>query len=177
MPVHDWTRVDAGTFHAFHLSWLSHLMGVLNRGLLPPDYYALAEQVATAEQVAARMQTDLLTLHADLGSRRSGAHKRDGGVAVAAVPPRVRLTLQPNPETPPRRPVVLRRRHLVVRHVTGDRVVAVIEVVSPANKDRASSVRDLAEKVVRSLAADIQVLLLDLLPPTRHDRGGIHGVV
>jgi hypothetical protein len=56
MPIHDWTRVEAGTFHAFHTSWLTHLMEALNSGLLPPGYYALSEQVAT------RMQTDVLTL-------------------------------------------------------------------------------------------------------------------
>ena len=177
MPVHDWTRVDAGTFHSFHLSWLAHLMGVLNRGLLPPDYYAMAEQVATAEEVAAHMNADLLTLHAGSRSRPAAAVTRNGGVAVAEVPPRVRLTLQPNPDRPPRRSLVRRRRHLVVRHVTGDRIVAVVEVVSPANKDRRESVRELAEKIVRSLEADIQVLLLDLFPPTRRDPRGIHGAV
>jgi hypothetical protein len=50
--------VDAGTFHAFHTLWISELMKALNAGLLPPGYYAVAEQVAT------RMQTDVLTLHA-----------------------------------------------------------------------------------------------------------------
>lgn len=39
MPVHDWTRVDAGTFHAFHTAWITHLSETLNGGLLPPDYY------------------------------------------------------------------------------------------------------------------------------------------
>ena len=43
MPVHDWTRVDAGIFHHFHTSWMDEIAGALNAGLLPPDYYALAE--------------------------------------------------------------------------------------------------------------------------------------
>lgn len=25
MGVHDWTRVDAGTFHDFHTCWIAHL--------------------------------------------------------------------------------------------------------------------------------------------------------
>jgi hypothetical protein len=58
MAIHDWTRVDDGTFHAFHTRWISEIMGALNEGLLPTGYYALAEQVAT------RMQTDVLTLRA-----------------------------------------------------------------------------------------------------------------
>src|SRR6516164_2145257 len=79
MPVHDWTRVDAGTFHAFHTRWISEIMGALNAGLLPKGYYALAEPVAT------RMQTDVLTLRAPVPdpSRPS----TNGGVAVAEAPP------------------------------------------------------------------------------------------
>ena len=46
MPVHDWTRVDDGTFHGFHTAWVTHLSEALNSGLLPPDYYALPEQIA-----------------------------------------------------------------------------------------------------------------------------------
>ena len=46
MPVHDWTRVDAGIFHAFHHDWITELARALNRGLLPADYYALPAQLA-----------------------------------------------------------------------------------------------------------------------------------
>ena len=46
MPIHDWARVDAGVFHSFHISWIAELTKVLNSGLLPPEYYALGEQVA-----------------------------------------------------------------------------------------------------------------------------------
>jgi len=46
MPLHDWTRVDAGTFHHFHSIWITHLSEWLNGGALPEGYYALAEQHA-----------------------------------------------------------------------------------------------------------------------------------
>jgi hypothetical protein len=46
MPIHDWTRVDAGIFHAFHHHWLTDLSRALNRGLLPAEYYALPDQIA-----------------------------------------------------------------------------------------------------------------------------------
>ena len=32
MPVHDWTRVQAGTFHHFHCAWITHLAEALNGG-------------------------------------------------------------------------------------------------------------------------------------------------
>jgi hypothetical protein len=50
MPVHDWTRVDAGVLHAFHVSWICHLMKSLNSGLLPRNCYALIEQAAATTQ-------------------------------------------------------------------------------------------------------------------------------
>ena len=46
MPIHDWTRVSAGTFHDFHNSWITHLKEALNAGLLPQSYYAMGEQQA-----------------------------------------------------------------------------------------------------------------------------------
>ena len=68
-------------------------------------------------------------------------------------------------------------RQVVVRHVSDHRVVAVIEITSPANKDRRGSVRERAGKVVQMLEADIQVLLIDLLPPGKYDPQGIHDAV
>jgi hypothetical protein len=44
MPIHDWTRADAGLFHAFHQGWISSLSAALNTGGLPPAYFALIEQ-------------------------------------------------------------------------------------------------------------------------------------
>jgi hypothetical protein len=44
MPIHDWTRVDAGLFHAFHQDWIGVLVRALNSGVLPRDYFALREQ-------------------------------------------------------------------------------------------------------------------------------------
>jgi hypothetical protein len=46
MSIHDWTRVDTGIFHHFHVGWIGELSRALNHGLLPPDHYALAEQRA-----------------------------------------------------------------------------------------------------------------------------------
>jgi len=43
MPVHDWTRVPAGTFHYFHQRWIQALGDALNTGGLPPGYFAMTE--------------------------------------------------------------------------------------------------------------------------------------
>src|SRR2546423_13207152 len=69
MPIHDWTRVEAGIFHDFHLAWIGELRRVLNAGLLPPDYYALAEQIA------GELGPDVLTLQTP-GSNGNGGRRR-----------------------------------------------------------------------------------------------------
>jgi hypothetical protein len=69
------------------------------------------------------------------------------------------------------------RRTLAIRHVTKHRLVAMIEIVSPANKDRARHVADLAEKAASALEHGVHVLLVDLLPPGAHDPGGIHRAI
>lgn len=43
MPIHDWTRVDAGLFHDFHQDWTVELTRSLNAGRLPPRYVALID--------------------------------------------------------------------------------------------------------------------------------------
>jgi hypothetical protein len=70
-----------------------------------------------------------------------------------------------------------RRRTLAIRHVSGHRLIAMIEIVSPANKDRPESVDEFVVKVVEALDVGVHVLLIDLLPPGRHDPRGLHGSV
>ena len=65
MPIHDWTRVDPGTFHDFHHIWITAIQHTLNRGLLPPEYYALAEQIAGG------FGPDVLTLQRPSNGARS----------------------------------------------------------------------------------------------------------
>jgi hypothetical protein len=55
--------------------------------------------------------------------------------------------------------------------------VAVIEIVSPANKDRRASVDELAGKIVQLLENGVQALLIDLLPPGKYDPQGLHGAI
>ncbi len=45
MPIHDWTRLEAGDFHDFHQCWVVAIRNSLNSGLLPLDHMAMAEQI------------------------------------------------------------------------------------------------------------------------------------
>jgi hypothetical protein len=90
---------------------------------------------------------------------------------VAEAPPKVRRQLK-GKET-----YRQLRRTVAIRHVSGHRLVAVIESASPANKDRRESVEGLVGKIEELLAFGVHVLLIDLLPPGIHDPRGLHGVV
>jgi hypothetical protein len=165
MPAHDWTRVSDGVFHHFHLAWIAELCRVLNEGVLPPDYYALGEQVAEA------MEPDVLTLQTPV-SPANGQPAIPGTVAVAAAAPRVTLTLEARQQLYTRR-----QRRLVIRHSSEHRIVALIEIVSAANKASRYAIDTFIDKALGALRQGIHLLLLDLRPPTPRDPAGIHGVI
>ena len=170
MPVHDWTRVEAGIFHDFHVAWIPELRKSLNGGVLPEGFYALAEQHA------GRSSPDLLTLHesdpADNGlSSLDALPRRERGTAVATSPPGVRRhqTVAGS--------LLMRQRTLAIRHVSGHRLVAIIEILSAANKDRAQTLATFTGKVLEALCAGVHVLFVDLFPPGPLDPQGVHGVI
>jgi hypothetical protein len=164
MPAHDWRRADAGTFHAFHTAWITHLSETLNSGLLPAGYYALPEQHG------GQLIADVLTLHTPSTGTPSTS-VGEGGVILADAPPRVRRKLSPAPSARGS------RRTLTIRHTSGHRIIALVEIVSPANKDRLSHVSEFADKVESALWHRIHVLLVDLFPPGAADPRGVHGAI
>jgi hypothetical protein len=121
MKLHDWTRVEANTFHDFHLAWVVHLTESLNRHRLPSNVYAQIIQ-----------------------------------------------------SCPDRRPCP---RTLTIRHTSGHRIIALIEIISPGNKSSASNVEEFVKKVEEALLAGIHVVVIDVLPPGKHDPAGIQGCV
>src|SRR5689334_13367625 len=131
MPVHDWTRVEAGIFHDFHHAWIEEIKRALNSGLLPPDYYAMAEQHA------AGFGPDVLTLqtHREVSDEASSPHHGGNGGLLLA-PPRQPITAETEMEFYRRK-----QNSVVVRHVSGDEIIAVVEVVSPGNKSGRNALR------------------------------------
>lgn len=164
MPLHDWTRVDAGIFHSFHGSWIAELTKALNGGLLPPDYYALGDQIAGS------LGPDVLTLQAPVTGGDGSSRELEGAVAVAAAPPKVRLTLRAEIDE-----YALKRRTVVIRHTSNHRIVALIEILSPGNKASRHALRSFLDKAVSALAYGIHLLLIDLYPPGPRDPQGVHG--
>jgi hypothetical protein len=168
MPIHDWTRVTAGTFHDFHLAWIAELRNALNGGLLPPPYYA------QAEQIAGPLGPDVLALEAADPSHLPNGFPSagGGGLAVAVSPPRPRLAGEAEMDD-----YLVKRRTLVIRHASGDRIVALVEIVSPGNKSSRHALRSFVEKSVEALYHGYHLLVIDLFPPGPRDPHGLHAAI
>ncbi len=158
MPIHDWTRVEAGLFHNFHLQWISHLSSALNDGVLPDDYYALAEQKTPS------YEPDVLTLKLAADSDDTNT----GGLAVAAAPPKTAIVSVVEEDLYARK-----ADRIAVHHRHGD-VVAIIEIVSPGNKSSKAALASFVNKSIEFIQRGVHVLIIDLFPPGRRDPEGLH---
>ena len=168
MPIHDWTRVDAGIFHAFHHDWITEISRALNRGVLPADYYALPEQIAGG------LGPDVLTLRtpASNGAPPANGGMPQGGVVLAVAPPKVRIRMSSDANR-----YAAKAKAIPIRHVSNHQVVAMIEILSPGNKNNQNGLNAFVRKAQETLAAGIHLLLVDLFPPSVRDSRGIHGAV
>ena len=171
MPVHDWTRVIAGTFHDFHHEWISSIKRTLNSGLLPSEYYAMAEQITggLGPDVVALGNRESLSADDDDTGEEFGT-LGDGGLAIAL--PRTRFTAKAEVEI-----YAEKRSRVVIRHRSGDDVVAVIEIVSPGNKSTRYALRSFVDKALELLRAGIHLLIIDVIPAGSRDPQGIHGAI
>lgn len=162
MPLHDWTRVDAGLFHDFHQGWAVRIRDALNDGGLPSDYLALVEQHIRGPI------PDVLTV-------RLPPRKRPpvGGVATIPVPAPAARSVRRIPA-----PLVYARKanRVSVRHRHGE-VVAVIEIVSPGNKATANECKTFVTKAADLLAGGVSLLVVDVFPPGKHDPDRLHEAI
>ena len=144
MPIHDWTRVRANRFHDFHQSWTISIRNALNAGLLPPGFFAMAEQITGGPEA------DVVTT--------------SGGLAVEMAPPKARIVTRSDAANYARK-----ANRITIRHPDGE-VVAVIEIISPGNKDSRYAIRAFARKAVDFLQAGIHLLIVDLFPPHQQNQ-------
>lgn len=162
MPFHDWTRVPAGLFHDFHQSWSIRIKDALNLGLLPKGVAALVEQRAGPRE------SDVLAIES---KGRPRPRLEDSGGVTTRERPATRFVRRSASGAYARR-----ANRILVRHHLGE-ILAVIEIVSPGNKDSRASLADFVEKTVEFLRAGIHLLVIDLFPPTGRDPFGIHKAI
>jgi hypothetical protein len=161
MPIHDWTRVRANRFHDFHQGWTIAIRNALSAGLLPPGFFALAEQITggpEADVVALKLTPPTGTLSS-------------AGLEAAVTPPKARFVTRSEAANYARK-----ANRITIRHPDRD-VVAVVEIVSRGNKDSRHAMRTFARKAVEFLQAGIHLLIVDLFPPNRRNPQGIHKVI
>jgi hypothetical protein len=161
MPIHDWTRVRANRFHDFHQSWTIRIRDALNAGVLPDNFVAMAEQITGGPE------PDVVTLSLPVKPGEGVS----GGLALAENPPKARVQTQSDAVTYARK-----ANRITIRHPDGQ-VVAVIEIVSPGNKDSKHAIRSFARKATELLHAGIHLRVVDLFPPSKRDPQGIHKVI
>lgn len=149
MPIHDWTRVRANRFHDFHQKWTVAICNGLNAGRLPSGYFAMVEQKAGGPEPDVSL----------------------GGEAVGLAPPKARIVARTESAG-----YASKANRITVRHPDGD-VVAVLEIVSPGNKESGHAVRSFARKAVEFLQAGVHLLIVDLFPPGPRDPQGMHKVI
>jgi hypothetical protein len=161
MPLHDWARVPAGLFHHFHQHWSVEIATALNRGRLPKGVAALVEQRAGPRE------SDVLAIERRSRLKDPGL---EGGVATMERPV-ARFVSRTTKQI-----YATRANRIVLRHHLG-RIIAVIEIVSPGNKDSRAALRDFVDKTVDLLRAGIHLLIVDLFPPSPRDPFGLHKVI
>lgn len=167
MPMHDWSLVKAGTYHNFHYRWIAAIMDQLNAGILPPGCFAMAEQIIGGPE------PDVVALKLRDDHELTGTGGRASTLVLA------------DPVAEPCTSVVMRAEvenyahkanHIVVRHELGD-VLAIVELISPGNKNSVHAMRSIVDKLVQLLYRGINLLVVDPFPPTPRDPDGLHALI
>jgi hypothetical protein len=164
MPIHDWTRVTPGTFHHFHQAWTIAIANALNGGGLPPDFFALADQIVSGPI------PDVVTLKRK--TPRTRRRPAATPVAVADAPPKAWFITRAEAEDT----YANRANRILIQHELSE-VVAVIEIVSPGNKNSQHALRSFVTITRELLENGIHLLIVDLFPPTPRDPQGIHPAI
>jgi hypothetical protein len=133
------------------LAWIAELRSALNGGLLPPEYYAQAEQIA-----------------GPLGGVQPTAIVSE----AVQLPPKTRFTFSADAEAD-----AAQRQTLAIREHADDAPFALLEIVSPGNKSSRHAIKSFVEKAVEALYRGYHLLIVDLFPPGPRDPNGIHAAI
>ncbi|MBI4602426.1 MAG: DUF4058 family protein [Planctomycetes bacterium] len=171
MALHDWSLVDSGIFHNFHLLWIGRLNAHLNERILPEPYYAIAEPVlGEAVPDVITLQEQGIAPRDDVAASQGLVREEPSQGAVALAPAPVLVQ-----ELGPPDPYALLARLISIRDsLRDDRVVAVIELVSHANKASRVHSERFTEKSLSLLAKGIHLVIIDVQPGTALVPNGFH---
>lgn len=155
MPLRDHFRSpldDIRSWEGFHGAWPTLIVAALNSKL--PQHYIAEPRV----HLGAAFEIDVAASEDDAAMSGTGGAASEGGVATATwAPPRPTLNVATDvPEQDEYAVLVFdMRRHR--------RLVAAIEIVSPANKDRPEHRRAFVAKCAALLQQGVSVAIVDLV--------------
>ena len=156
MPLRDHFRPplsDRRSWEGFHGGWPMMIVAALRRRL--PTRYVAEPQV----HLGSAIEIDVATFEEDEASRGVGG-ERDGGGGVATAawaPPRPTLAVTSDIGEPAEYEV------RVYDMARGRRLVAAVEIVSPANKDRPEHRRAFVTKCAAMLQNQVCVAIVDVV--------------
>lgn len=139
MPLHDWT--DRPGWEGMHAFWTTEIVRDL-RGSLPPGYRAVIGSNPLVTIDAEQVKPDVAVTE---GPARPPAHP-------AAVPPEPEVEVE----------IGILEEDLTVQVERNGRLVAVVELVSPRNKDRPSARSYYGGRYTNYLRAGAHLLLVDV---------------
>jgi hypothetical protein len=140
-------------WESFHSSWATRLADALTANWLPPGY--IAEEFV---HIGPSVEIDVATF-----ARESSLE--DDGPAVATLAAKVWTPPAAEATMPAVFPDTFEVR--VLSTDTGPKLVAAIELISPANKDRPAERRAFATKVASYLYQGISVIIVDIVTNRR----------
>jgi hypothetical protein len=153
MLIHDWSQMDAGVFHDFHQSWMVGIRQALNTVGLSSEYYALFEMPnATTEQEI-------------FDEVFSDERLDERGYPLEVT------------EEDERQIYALKKNVLGIHRTADDRQVARIEAAVPGNKSSRQAWRKFQARIARSLNRGLNLLLLDVVPPTTFAPTSLHDAI
>jgi hypothetical protein len=141
MPLHRWPNPHV-PWRSFHRHWIVRLVEYLNQDVLPPIFYARPTEFIIG------VEPDVLLLQEH--DQPNGFTSTQTALAEA--------TLTAVLPAPAELPIVG-----IYSSYDATRLVAVIELVSPGNKDRPEAIQAFVEKVVFLLQDGVHVLVIDVL--------------
>lgn len=159
MPLHDHfhaPRIEEAPWEAFHSAWINTIVRHLNGSLLPRRYRAFPQI-----HLGPFVETDLATFERVSESQPDAPAPTNGGAAACWSPPEALQTL--DLELPAQDVFEVR----VVDEQAGKRLVAVIELVSPGNKDRPDQRQAFIAKSASYLQEQVSLIVVDVVT-SRH---------
>ncbi|WP_439627058.1 DUF4058 family protein [Gemmata sp.] len=142
MPLHDWT--DRPGWEGMHIFWMTEIARSL-RGDLPPGYRAV---IGSSPLVAVGVSP----VKPDVAVTNGSAHPPPTGPAAAGSTP------EPDVEVA----VATLEEDASIQVEREGRLVAVVELISPRNKDRPSAREQYASRYLGYLRGGVHLLLVDV---------------